>query len=65
MQLSQQEKSFSELLPPLFETTLNFEHFQKKMTLIADIVSKLGTPKNMINKSLNSPVSEDPSGSNM
>ena len=35
------------------------------MTLIADVVPKLRTRKTWLNKSLKSPVSEDPSASNM
>ena len=47
MQLSQKEKTFSQLLAPFLKPRLNFEHFQKKMTLIADVFSKLRTPKNV------------------
>ena len=50
MQLSQKEKTFSQLLAPFLKARLNFEHFQKKMTLIAHVFSKLRTPKNMIKK---------------
>ena len=35
--LSQKQKTFSQLFSPFLKSTLNFEHFQKKMTLIADI----------------------------
>ena len=35
------------------------------MTLIADVFLKLRTPKNVVNKYLKSPVSEDPFAGNM
>ena len=43
MHLSQKPKIFSELFGAFFESALNFEHFQKKMTLIAYVFPKLRT----------------------
>ena len=46
--LSQKQKTFSEFLSPFLKYTLNFEHFEKKMTLIADVFPKLPSPKKVI-----------------
>ena len=46
--LSQKKKTFSHLFSPFLKGTLNFEHFQKKMTLIADVFPKLSSPKKLI-----------------
>ena len=46
--LSQKQKTFSEFFSPFLKSTLNFERFQKKMTLIADIFPKLPSPKKVI-----------------
>ena len=47
-QLSQKQKAFSEFVLKFSKSTLNFEHLQKKkMTFIADLFSKLRTPKNV------------------
>ena len=46
-QLSQKEKAFSEFFLAFWKCALNFEHFQIKMTLIADLFPKLRTPENM------------------
>ena len=46
-QLSLKQKAFSQFFLAFFKSTLNFEHFQKKMTLIADLFMKLRTPKNV------------------
>ena len=48
MHLSQNQKTFSKLLCAIFKCTLNFQHFFKKMTLIAFVFPKLGTPKNVV-----------------
>ena len=48
MHLSQKEKVFSQLFSAFFESTLNSEHFQKKMTLIAYVFPKLPTTKNLL-----------------
>ena len=39
------KKFFSGVFSAFFESALNFEHFQKKMTLIAYVFPKLPTPK--------------------
>ena len=46
--LSQKQKIFSEFFVAIFESALNFEHFQKKMTLIAYVFPKLPTTKNVL-----------------
>ena len=48
MHLSQKPKIFSELFWAFFEFVLNFEHFQKKMTLIAYVFPKLPTTKDVL-----------------
>ena len=48
MQLSQKEKKFSLFVSGFLKTRLNFEHFQKNMTIIADVFPKLRTPKNVV-----------------
>ena len=46
--LSQKQNPFSQSLSAFLKSTLNFEHFQKKMTLIADVLPKLSSPKKVI-----------------
>ena len=48
MLLSRKKKTFSQFFSSFLKSTLNLEHFQKKMTLIADVFPKLRTPKNMV-----------------
>ena len=48
MHLSQEQKFFSEFFSAFFEFALNFEHFQRKMTLIADVFPKLPTTKDVL-----------------
>ena len=48
MHLSQKEKIFSQFFSAFFKSPLNFEHFQKKMTLIAYVFPKLPTTKNVL-----------------
>ena len=50
IQLSQKQKILSQFLVPFFKSRLNFDHFQKKITLIADVFRKLRTPKNVLNQ---------------
>ena len=50
MHLSQKQKSFSEFSCAFFESALNLEHFQTKMTLIAYVFPKLPTTKNVLRK---------------
>ena len=48
MHLPEKPKLFSEFLSAFFESALNFEHFQKKMTLIAYVFPKLPTTKEVL-----------------
>ena len=48
MHLSQKQKIFSRAFSAFSESALNFEHFQKKMTLIAYVFPKLPTTKNLL-----------------
>ena len=48
MLLSRKQKTVSEFFTSFFKSSLNLEHFQKKMTLIADLLPKLRTPKIMV-----------------
>ena len=48
MHLSQKQKIFSRFFAAFFKSALNFEHFQKKMTLIAYVFPKLPTTKNVL-----------------
>ena len=41
MHLSQKQKSFSQFFSGFSESALNFEHFQKNITLIAYVIPKL------------------------
>ena len=43
--LSQKPRTFSQLSSEVLKPILNFEHFQKKMALIADIFPKSPFPK--------------------
>ena len=45
---SQKQKIFSQFFSEFFKSALNFEHFQKKMTLIAYVFPKLTTTKNVL-----------------
>ena len=46
--LSQKQQTFSQFFSSFLKSILNFEHFQKKMTLIADVFPKLPSPKKVI-----------------
>ena len=48
MQLSIKTKDFFKLFSAISKSTLSLEHFQKKMTLIANVFLKLQTPKNAV-----------------
>ena len=48
MFLSRKQKIFSRFFAAFFESALNFEHFQKKMTLIAYVFPKFPTTKNVL-----------------
>ena len=47
MQLDQKPKTFSKFFFAFLKSTSNFEHFRKKVTLIANVFPKLRTPKNV------------------
>ena len=46
--LSQKQKTFSQFFSAFLKSTLSFEHFQNKMTLIADVFPKLPSTKKVI-----------------
>ena len=46
--LSQKQKTFSRFFLAFLKSPLNFEHFQTKIPLIADVFPKLRSPKNVI-----------------
>ena len=48
MHFSQNENIFSQFFSAFFESALNSEHFQKKMTLIGYVFPKLPTTKNVL-----------------
>ena len=48
MNFSQKAKIFSQFFSSFFQSALNFEHFQKKMTLIAYVFPKLPTTKDVL-----------------
>ena len=48
MHLSQKQNIFSQFFSAFSESALNFEHFQKKMTLIAYVFPKLPTTKDVL-----------------
>ena len=47
MQLDQEAKTFAKIFFAFLKSTSNFEHFRKKVTLIANVFPKLRTPKNV------------------
>ena len=65
MQLSQNQKTFSHFFASFLKSRINFKYFGKNMTLIDFVFPKLRPPKTWSDKCLKSPVSEDPSTSNM
>ena len=64
IQLYQKQKKISGFFSAFLKSTLNFEHFEKKMTLIDFVFPKLWAPKTLLDKCLKSPCSENPSSSN-
>ena len=60
MHLSQKQKIFSQFFSAFFKSALNFEHFQKKMTLIAYVFPKLTTTKNVLREMSKSSRSKEP-----
>ena len=65
MQLSQKQKTFSRFFAAFLKFRLILNILSKNMTLIDFVMSKLRTPKSWSDKSLKSPVSADPSTSNI
>ena len=45
MQLSQKQKDFSQFFAAFLKSRLNFEYFEKKMTLTDFVFPRLQTPK--------------------
>ena len=62
MHLSQKQKIFSRFFSAFFKSTLYFEHFQKKMTLIAYVFPKLPTTKNVLRQMSKSSRFREPVG---
>ena len=60
--LSEKQKIFSQFFSAFFESALNFEHFQKKMTLIAYVFPKLPTTKNVLRQMSKSSRFREPVG---
>ena len=48
MLLSQKQDTFREFSSSFFESAINFEHFRKKMTLMAYVFPKLPTTKDVL-----------------
>ena len=48
MYLSQKQRILCQFICAFFDSALNFEHFQKKMTLIAYVFPKLLTTKEVL-----------------
>ena len=48
MQLSEKPKACSQFVIDFLESTLNFEHFEKNMSLIVQVFLKLLTPKDVL-----------------
>ena len=46
--LSEKQKTFSQFFYPFLKSKLYFQHFQKKMNLIADVFPKLQSAKKVI-----------------
>ena len=48
MRLSQKQNIFPAFFSAFFESALNFEHFQRKLTLIAYVFPKIWTTKEVL-----------------
>ena len=48
MQLSEKQETFFDFFFAFLKSTLIFEHFAKKKTLLAHLFLKLRTPKNVL-----------------
>ena len=65
MQLSEKENPILTFFAAFLKSRLNSEHFEKKMSLLDFVFSKLWTPKTWLDKCLKGVVLEDPLASNM
>ena len=65
MQLSDKQNSFYHSFAAFLRSRINFKYSEKRMTHINFVFPKLWTAKTWSDKCLKSPVSEDPSTSNM
>ena len=65
LHLCQEPKFFSEVFSAFFESALNFEHFQEKMTLIAYVFPKFRPRKTCLDKCLKTPAWEELSTGDM
>ena len=48
MRLTRKQKKFPHLFCAVFKSSSSFEHFQKKVTLIAYVFPNLRTPKDVV-----------------
>ena len=48
IRLSEKQKTFFDFFSAFLKSTLNFEHFQKKINVIADVFPKLPSPRKVI-----------------
>ena len=48
MQLPQKQKTFSVFFSKALKFILNFEHFQKQLTLIGNAFKKVTNPENVV-----------------
>ena len=60
MHLSQKQNIFSEFFSAFFESAVNFEHFQKNMTLIAYVFPKLPTTNDVLREMPKKPRLREP-----
>ena len=65
MQISEKEKTFSEVFAAFLKSRLIVQHLKKKLTFIAFVLSNLRIPKTWLDKYPKSPVSEELSKSSM
>ena len=60
MQLSKKQKAFSEFFITFLQSALNFKHFEKNMSLLAQVFLKLWLLKTCLLKCIKGLVSENP-----
>ena len=65
MQISEKEKTCSEVFAAFLKSRLIVQHLKKKLTFIAFVLSNLRIPKTWLDKYPKSPVSEELSKSSM